>query len=291
MGSGKLAPPPAGDEFLFREYGIHVVRCSLPIPGTVNVYFVKDPLPTIIDVPAEGASYVDELDRGLQAAGSSVREIKRIIITHPHFDHYGSVREIIDRSGAELWVFREGAHWIEQCRKELDRQESHRQRLLTEAGAPPTDVELVTGYYRETDRFAAEARASRLLSAGDTFELGDAALTVVPVPGHTPFCILLLDAGNRMAFTGDFLPVYVPAKSPCSMERCALRDIQDNSVLCFVSQKARAMNLKLALPGHGPPITDPTKKIDRLLASIEARRADVLKVLEEGGKTPFEIAR
>jgi hypothetical protein len=51
------------------------------------------------------------------------------------------------------------------------------------------------------------------------------------------------------------------------------------------------MNLKLALPGHGPLITDPAKRVDRLLASIEARRADVLKALEEGGKTPFEIAR
>jgi len=291
MGSGKQTRSPAGDEFLLREYGIHVVRCSLPIPGTINVYFVKDPLPTIIDAPAQGARYVDELDRGLRAAGSSLRDIRRIIITHPHFDHYGSAREIIDRNGAEMWVFREGACWIEDCKKELDHQESHRQRLLTEAGAPPSDVELVTGYYREATRFAEEARASRLLSAGDTFGCGGAVLTVVPVPGHTPFCILLFDAGNRVAFTGDFLPVFIPAHPLVQWKDT--RSPTYKTTMSYVSslRKARAMNLKLALPGHGPLITDPAKRVDRLLASIEARRADVLKALEEGGKTPFEIAR
>ncbi len=291
MGSGRLAPPPAGDESLLREHGIHVVRCSLPIPATINVYFAKDPLPTIIDAPADGAGYVDELDRGLRAAGSSVRDIRRIIITHPHFDHYGSAREIIGRSGAELWVLRGGAPWIEQCKEELDRQESNRESLLAEAGASPSDVELVTRYYRKTSRYAAEARVSRLLSAGDAFEFGDAALTVVPVPGHTPFCILLHDAGNRMAFTGDFLPVYVPANPLVQWKDT--RSPAYETTVSYVSslRKARAMNLTLALPGHGPPITDPTKRIDRILGSIEGRGAKVLKALEEGGKTPYEIAR
>jgi glyoxylase-like metal-dependent hydrolase (beta-lactamase superfamily II) len=291
MGSGKPTLPPAGDEFLLREFGIHIVRCSLPIPGTINAYFVKDPLPTIIDVPAAGTRYVDELDRGLRAAGSSVRDIKRIIITHPHFDHYGSAREIIDRTGAEMWVFREGARWIERCKGELDRQENYRQKLLSEAGAPPSDVELVAGYYRQANRFTAEARVSRLFSAGDTIELGDAAFCVVPVPGHTPFCILLHDARNRMAFTGDFLPVDISANPLVQWKDT--RSPTYKTTVSYVSslKKARAMNLKLALPGHGPPITDPTKEIDCLLATIEKMRARVLKALEERGKTPFEIAR
>jgi glyoxylase-like metal-dependent hydrolase (beta-lactamase superfamily II) len=291
MGSGKPTLPPAGDEFLLREFGIHIVRCSLPMPGTINVYFVKDPLPTIIDVPAAGARYVDELDRGLRAVGSSLRDIKRIIITHPHFDHYGSAREIIDRTGAEIWVLREGACWIERCKEELGRQESHRQRLLREAGAPSSDVELVTGYYRQADRFAEEARVSRLLSAGDTFELGDTAVTVVPVPGHTPFCILLHDARNRMAFTGDFLPVYI-SENPLVQWKDTRSPTYKTTVSYLSSlRKARAMNLQFALPGHGPPIMDPAKEIDRLLASIEKIRASVLKALREGDKTPFEIAR
>jgi len=49
--------------------------------------------------------------------------------------------------------------------------------------------------------------------------------------------------------------------------------------------------VKLALPGHGPPITDPTKEIDRLLASIEKMRARVLTALEERDETSFEIVR
>jgi glyoxylase-like metal-dependent hydrolase (beta-lactamase superfamily II) len=291
MGRAKATPSSAYDEFLLRKYGIHVVRCSLPIPATINVYFVKDPIPTIIDAPAKGTRYVEELDRALHARGSSVRGIRRIIITHPHFDHYGSAGEIIDRSGAELWVFREGAHWIERCGEELERQEGHRERLLTEAGAPPSDVEIVTGYYRKASRFAAEARVSRLLSAGDTFELGDAAFAVVPVPGHTPFCTLLFDSINRTAFTGDFLPLRMPGNPLVQWNDTCSPAYRATAAYVSSLEKARAMNLRLALPGHGPPITDPERTIDRLLASMAEERARVLRVLEEGGKTPYEIAR
>lgn len=290
MGSGNLALPRFGDEPLVRRHGIHLVRCSLPIQGTLNVYFVKAPLPTIIDVPAQGGKYIDELDRGLRAAGSTIRDVKRIIITHPHFDHYGSAQEIVDQTGAELWVFQEGTRWIERCNEELDRQERYREKLLVEAGAPPSDVELVSVYYRKANRFAAEAKPSRLLWAGETFELGNAVFSVLPVPGHTPFCILLHDTENRVAFTGDFLPFHVSG-APLVQWKDTMSTMY-RTTMSYVSslRKVRTMNLKLALPGHGAPIKDPSKRIDRLLTSIEKRRAGILKALEDGGRTPYQIA-
>lgn len=278
-------------ELLDLEYGIRPIRCSLPIPATVNIYFVKDPVPTLIDAPPEGMKYLEELDAGLRSAGYSIRDIKRVIITHPHFDHYGLSQTISERSGAEVWVFRGGAHWIEECEKELQNEEVYRKGLLEKAGATTPEIEDVTEYYREANCFAHGARASKYLRGGERFGLASLTFTVTHVPGHTPFCILLHDISNSLAFTGDFLPPDIT-----SMPLVQWTDIRSQHYRPTVEylaslKKVREMDLRVALPGHGQIILEPSKKIDGLLRLIDERRKAVLAVLKKGSHTPVEIAR
>jgi hypothetical protein len=61
MGGARAFSNSAALDILLRcEHAIHVIRCSLPIPGTINVYFIQEPLPTLIDAPAAGDVFVDE---------------------------------------------------------------------------------------------------------------------------------------------------------------------------------------------------------------------------------------
>ena len=276
---------------LRRDHAIHIIRCSLPIPGTINIYFIKEPVPTLVDVPAAGDVFLDELDRGLRTAGCSVGDIRRILVTHPHFDHYGSAREIINRSGAEMWVFREGARWIEERQEEYDRREDQRLSLLREWGVPAPDMEAVIRYYREANRFRVGAKPSRRLSEGETLTLGEKSFVVIPVPGHTPFCVMFCSAEGRIAFTGDFLPVPAPGNGPLvQWKDASLRGYKTTSAYVSSLEKARAIDLGLALPGHGPVIMDPPKRIERLLSAIRRRREEVLEALGKAGKTAFQIA-
>lgn len=290
VGARRSTDTAALEEHLRREHAIHVIRCSLPIPGTMNVYFVREPVPTLVDVPAAGGVFVDELDRGLRTAGCSLDDIRRIIVTHPHFDHYGSAREIVERTGAEMWVFREGAHWIEQSEEEHDRQGDQRREFLLQAGAPLSDIELVNGYYREADCFAEGLAPSRRLAAGEALTLGDASFALVPVPGHTPFCVMIYSAERGVAFTGDFLPPLAPGSPLVQWPDLRVRGYRTTSSYVSSLMKVKAMDLRLALPGHGPLIADPSRRIDALLSSIEKRRGEVLRALGKGGKTAFQIA-
>jgi glyoxylase-like metal-dependent hydrolase (beta-lactamase superfamily II) len=276
---------------LRRDHAIHIIRCSLPIPGTINIYFIKEPVPTLVDVPAAGDAFLDELDRGLQTAGCSVGDIRRILVTHPHFDHYGSGREIINRSGAEMWVFREGAGWIEERQEQYDRREDRRLSLLREWGVPAPDMEAVIRYYREANRFRVGAKPSRRFSEGETLTLGEKSFVVIPVPGHTPFCVMFYSAEGRIAFTGDFLPVPAPGNGPLvQWKDASLRGYKTTAAYVSSLEKARAIDLGVALPGHGPVIMDPLKRIERLLSAIRRRREEVLEALGKAGKTAFQIA-
>jgi glyoxylase-like metal-dependent hydrolase (beta-lactamase superfamily II) len=288
MAHGGLSDSEAS---LRRNHAIHVIRCSLPIRGTVNIYYIKEPVPTLIDVPAAGDTFLGELDRGLHAAGCSLGDIRRILVTHPHFDHYGSAQEIIDLSGAEMWVFGEGAHWIEESEEEYCRREDQRLSLLGEWGVPASHIEAVIHYYRKANRFRKKAKPVRRLSAGETVTLGEKSFVVVPVPGHTPFCVMFYSAEGRIAFTGDFLPAPAPGTAPLvQWTDSSLRGYGTTSAYVSSLERARAKDLDLALPGHGPVIRDPSKKIERLLSVIARRREEVLKALEKAGRTPFQIA-
>lgn len=198
---------------------------------------------------------------------------------------------ISEQSGAEVWVFRGGAHWIEECEKELQNEEAYRKGLLEKAGATTPEIEDVTEYYREANRFAHRAKASKYLRGGERFGLASLTFTVTHVPGHTPFCILLHDISNRLAFTGDFLPPDITSMPLVQWTDIRSKHYRPTIEYLASLKKVREMDLRVALPGHGQIILEPSKKIDDLLRLIDERRKAVLAVLKKGSHTPVEIAR
>jgi glyoxylase-like metal-dependent hydrolase (beta-lactamase superfamily II) len=275
---------------LEREYGIHSVRISTPIPYIrVNIYFVEKPVPTLIDAPPEGKLFLDQLNAALKGFGYSARDIRRIIVTHPHFDHYGLARTLSDRNGAEVWISQGGAGWIEDYEKELRKEDTFRRMLLKKAGAAASEIERVIGFYGIARRFAQSVRPSRTLSEGDTFDLASLPFTVTEVPGHTPWCILVHDVSNTMAFTGDFLPPDIASSALIQWPDVKSKDYRTLESYIASLKKVRRMKLKIALPGHGKIIRDPVKKIDDFLSLIDRRRAAVRRILKKGNMTPLQI--
>jgi glyoxylase-like metal-dependent hydrolase (beta-lactamase superfamily II) len=90
---------------------IHLLGISTPFPvGKVNVYLIEGAIPTLVDTPPKGAVYMNELQAALKARGYVIKDIRRIIITHPHFDHCGAAAEIVRLSEAEVWASSGGAN-------------------------------------------------------------------------------------------------------------------------------------------------------------------------------------
>lgn len=98
-------------------------------------------------------------------------EVELIVATHGHGDHVSGVAALQKATGAPFAM-------------------------------NPADVDLAT-HATQTSRWAtSDAPApDRLLSDGDTIEVGSARLKVLGAPGHTPGGIVLL--GDGYAFVGD----------------------------------------------------------------------------------------
>src|SRR5215212_3442746 len=82
-------------------------RISVPTPfyvGPVNVYLIEEDPLTLIDAGPRDADSLEALRGGLARLGYQFADIKRIIISHAHADHYGLAQVVAEESGATVMI-------------------------------------------------------------------------------------------------------------------------------------------------------------------------------------------
>lgn len=118
----------------------------------------------------------DEAQRILSTVDENNLKVKYIVLTHGHFDHIGAVREVQNATGALVVIHKDDASYLADGRRNLSSYIGIKQD---------------------------EVKADKLLSDGDTIEVGDMVFKVIHTPGHTPGGICILK--DNLLFTGDTL--------------------------------------------------------------------------------------
>ncbi len=116
---------------------------------------------------------------------------------------------------------------------------------------------------RLSPKEAARLTAAELVPVEDgyVFDLGGRKLEVIAQPGHSPGEIVLLDAANRLLFTGDndntLVWLFLPNSRPLEVYLESLRKL-----------KARDAEFDTILPGHGTPL--PKAFLAEQIACVES---------------------
>ncbi len=127
-------------------------------PGFVSVWLVPTPAGAIlIDTAQE--PYVEHVMASIQKSGFDLKNIKYIILTHGHIDHFGGAAKIQEASGARVAALEEDWRMIESAGTTPGR-----------GNAPPPRV----------------PKRDMVLKEGDTLSLGGETLKFYKHPGHTP---------------------------------------------------------------------------------------------------------
>ncbi len=164
--------------------------------------------------------------------------------------------------------------------------------VFERAGVPAGLVEDVRQFYQFLKGFACAVTPSRYLETNEVIELGSGLFKVEQVPGHTPWCIMMVNAEDGIAFTGDFLLKEI-SSNPL-IQRPSRAPDGYRSLGAYVSSLKRVarMDLGLILPGHGGIMKNPGERIRALLGFIDARARQITGILRERpGLTVFEIVR
>lgn len=87
-----------------REQTVIPITFALPfVVRSMNIYlFPEEPL-TLLDTGPKTEPARQAVEKTLNDHGFRVQDLKRIIISHGHVDHFGLARELVDKSGAKVY--------------------------------------------------------------------------------------------------------------------------------------------------------------------------------------------
>jgi hydroxyacylglutathione hydrolase len=233
--------------------GLGLLRADNPSPLTgtgTNTYVLGTEELAVIDPGPD-------LDAHLAAilAAADGRPIRKILVTHAHRDHSALAPRLSARTGAEVLAFGTA-------------QDGQSLRMTglshLSSGGEGLDLTFVP---------------DRRLADGDQIVGPGFALEVLHTPGHLGGHLCLALDGTL--FTGDHVmgwasTIVSPPEGDMTDYIASLR-------------RLAARHWTLALPGHGPPISDPAGRIAELIAHRLQRETQILQALADGAATPASL--
>ena len=127
-------------------------------PGYVAVWLIPTPAGLIL-VDTSEEPYVDHILDSIRKVGYDPKDIKYILITHAHLDHFGGAAHIQELTGAHILAVEKDWQGIEEAGMRPGRNNGPPPRV------PKRDI---------------------VAKDGDTLKLGNTVLKLYNTPGHTP---------------------------------------------------------------------------------------------------------
>ncbi|MDR3661817.1 MAG: MBL fold metallo-hydrolase [Mycobacterium sp.] len=265
------------------------VALPLPLPDLqiVNAYVIHDPAGvTLIDPgwaypPSEAA-----LVQALNALGFTIGDVRRIVATHQHWDHYSLGVKWRDQYGIELMLGREERHSIEAFLQNPDVVHPFQIGKLTEAGAPDLAAEISALSWEPYEQDVAFAPPDRWLDDGDVIDCGTTQIVVRATPGHTRGHMVFEEAGQGLIFTGDHL---LPRITPSIAFELAPGDFPLRS---YINSLLLVLHLPdaMMLPAHGSTAGTTHARANELIDHHEARLRQVGDLIAAGDSSSWEVA-
>lgn len=266
--------------------GVWRLRLPLPWPGVPhgNAWAVAgDGGIVMFDTGIGGKGRLRQLDLALAQVGFGVEDVRLVVCTHSHTDHYGLAGAITERAGCELWMHPRWEH-VRLLADDPGAALEARIEVARSSGVPPKSLER----YREARNDSETGIDSlkepdRELVPGVEIETDLGAWQVHETPGHAPSHVVLHQPERRLLISGDHL-----------LGRTVLFFDYGHSpdpVGEFLASLDRVepLDVGLVLPGHGRTFRDPEAKIAESRRQVEELLGKVRTTLGQEERTAFEI--
>jgi glyoxylase-like metal-dependent hydrolase (beta-lactamase superfamily II) len=266
--------------------GVWRLRLPLPWPGVPhgNVWAVAaDGGIVLFDTGIGGKGGLRRLDLALAQAGFGLEDVRLLVCTHSHTDHYGLAAPIVAGGGCELWMH---PAW-EHVRLLAEDPAAHLEQRIEAArlnGVSAESLERFRKRHEEGDPgIDAIVEPDRDLLPGVEVETDLGTWQVHETPGHAPSHVILHQPERELMISGDHLLgrtvlFFDHGHSPDPVGEF-LRSLDE----------IEPLGVGLVLPGHGRTFRDPAAKIAEARRQVGELLGKTRDSLAGGERAAFEI--
>jgi glyoxylase-like metal-dependent hydrolase (beta-lactamase superfamily II) len=237
------------------------------------------------DTPEAWAALVD----GLAEAGAGIGDVRAILVTHIHPDHYGLAGRVRAESGGWIGLHeREAATLLGRYGDDLDALVELAYRWLRTCGVPGTEARELAGSSIELRPFVHMAEPDRLIEHGQRLDLPGWDLRALWTPGHTPGHLCFYDETRQLMLTGDHV---LPRISPNISVHPQQPVNPLGDYLATFDDLAKAP-VDEVLPAHEYRFRGLAARLDDLRGHHEARLVELAGLLaSDPGATAWALAQ
>ena len=267
--------------------GIWRLRLPLPWPGVPhgNAWAVEhDGGIVMFDTGMGGKGRLRALDLALTQAGFGIEDVRLVVCTHSHTDHYGLGGAIVERAGCELWMHPRWEH-VRPLADDPQAALEARIEVARQSGVPPKALERYREARKDDDETGIDVlkEPDRDLVPGVEVETDLGTWQVHETPGHAPSHVVLHQPERKLLVSGDHLLGrtvlffdYGHGGDPIGEFLTSLETVED-------------LDVDLVLPGHGRTFRDPEAKIAESRRQVDTLLGKVRTALADGDRTAFEV--
>ncbi len=282
-----------------RLAALGIRRIPVPIPfvqagGPVNVYLLEeeDGGLCLFDAGLGSDEAQAALDQAFERLGRHYREVRRIIVSHGHVDHYGNAQNVVERAGGAVPVFAHAADvgkMAESGMRWRDRM-AHYGAFFLRLGVPPEVLAALAEEGSRGQRLARRIREVRAAGEGERLRFRHFEAELLHMPGHTPGLLCLWIPEHRIFVADDHLLEKVSPNPIIELGPDGEDGFFQPLVAYLASvRRLRELDVELVLPGHGPPFRNHRAVIDALTGFYARRQARILDLLAGGPRSPYEV--
>lgn len=270
--------------------GRHVWRIALPLPmrdlKEVNAYAIDgDDGVTLIDPGWADPGSEATLIAALAGVGRAPGDVRRILVTHAHWDHYTQALKWRAEHGMTVYLGR-GEHHTIDAFETIDGIYPNQVRLLRRAGATELAKRVEAIELEPWEQGMPSGDPDVWLDGNQHIDCGGVTVIAHATPGHTRGHMVFEIPGEGLLFTGDHvLPRITPSigfeRAP---QQQALSSYLDSLRLC------ERWATSTMLPAHGAVAADVGTRVTELLEHHRERLDEITDLVRRGFRTAFQVA-
>jgi glyoxylase-like metal-dependent hydrolase (beta-lactamase superfamily II) len=266
--------------------GVFRLRLPLPWPGVphCNAWAVAAGDGVVLfDTGMHQPGSLAHLERALAMCNLSIENVRLVVCTHAHTDHYGQAASIVERAGCELWMHPNHGHMLRMA-EDPEASLARRLEVARQSGVPEEPLRRYAAKRDpEETGIAGVIEPDRALLPGVVVDTDLGPWTVHETPGHAPSHVCLFQPERRLLISGDHLLGRISLYFDYGSSPDPVGEFLHS--LDVVEQ----LDARLCLPGHGRTFADVHAHIEGNRKLVSERLAAVLGAVSEQPLSAFDI--